>query len=251
MPSSQNTTNPQPIVKHEAHILEHKRAQSPRKIRLIKNMIKMEKPQILFLQETKCNNTTLEKILNKGWTGSKEVAVDASGASGGLAIAWNSQKIALTDLHASHNLIQVAFHIIGTNIHGHLSNVYFPQEAKEKIALLETIEILNLNRKHSLWILGGDFNMITKLEEKIGGRNRMENESNLFKDFIQNASMIDLQYCNGTYTWSNRRTCKHQIASKLDRFLISDNSIHIGGDFIAIILPHSGSDHWPIALQWQ
>lgn len=170
---------------------------SPGKLRLIKNMIKMEKPQILFLQETKCNSTTLEKIINKGWTGSKVIAVDASGASGGLAIAWNSQTIALTDIHASHNLIQAAFHITG-----HLSNVYFPQEAKEKIALLETIEILNVNRKHPLWILGGDFNMITKLEEKIGGRNRMENESHIFKDFIRNTSMIDLQYCNGTYTWT-------------------------------------------------
>jgi len=41
-----------------------------------------------------------------------------------------------------------------------------------------------------------------------------------------------------------------QIASRLDRFLISDNVVHIGGEFIASILPYSGSDHWPIALHW-
>jgi len=41
-----------------------------------------------------------------------------------------------------------------------------------------------------------------------------------------------------------------QIASRLDRFLISDNAVHIGGEFTASILPFSGSDHWPIALHW-
>jgi len=93
--------------------------------------------------------------------------------------------------------------------------------------------------------------MITKIEEKIGGRTRLEPEVVRFKDFIQNASLIDMPFCNGTFTWSNRRAGKHQIASKLDRFLISDNAIHLGGDISAAILAHTGSDHWPIALQWQ
>jgi len=131
------------------------------------------------------------------------MVVDASGASGGLAIAWNTQALTLSDFHASHHLIQAAFHILGTNIHGNLSNVYFPQEAGNKIALLNTIEALNINRRHPLWIIGGDFNMITKLEEKIGGRTRLEQENTHFKDFIQNTSLIDLHFCNGTFTWSN------------------------------------------------
>jgi len=141
---------------------------------MLKNMIKMEKPQLCFLQETKCNNTTLRSILSKAWPGCQSVVVDASGASGGLAIAWNTQVLTLSDFHASHHLIQATFHILGTNIHGNLSNVYFPQDAGHKIALLNTIEALNNNRLHPLWIIGGDFNMITKLEEKLGGRNKLE-----------------------------------------------------------------------------
>jgi len=96
--------------------------------------------------------------------------VDAYGASGGLAIAWNKQTISLTYFHASHHLIQATFHIIGTNIHGHLTNVYFPQDYMQKSALLNTLETLNSTRTHPLWITGGDFNMITKLEEKKCGR---------------------------------------------------------------------------------
>ena len=37
----------------------------------------------------------------------------------------------------------------------------------------------------------------------------------------------------------------------LDKFLISDNAIHLGGDLLASILPLSGLDHWPIRFHWQ
>eukprot|EP00253_Pinus_taeda_P021027 PITA_21027 len=184
----------------------------------------MERPQMCFLQEMKSNSATLGRILSKAWPGCRLVAVDATGASGGLAIAWNTQEITLTDFHASHHLIQAAFHILGTNINGNLSNVYFPQDAGSKKALLDTIEALSRNMQHPLWIAAGDFNMITKIEDKIGGRSRLEPEVDRFKDFIENASLIDMPFCNGTFTWSNRR-----------------------GE----ILAHSGSDHWPIALHWQ
>jgi len=153
---------------------------------MIKNMIQQEKPQIFFMQETKCNGNTLGTILSKAWPGSHSVVVDALGASGGLAIAWDTQAISLTSIHATYNLIQATFHIIETNSHGHLTNVYFPQDSMNKLALLNTIASLNSTRVYSLWITSGDFNMITKLEEKNGGRVKLGMESSHFKDFIQN-----------------------------------------------------------------
>ena len=99
---------------------------SPGKLRMLKNMIKMENPQMCFLQETKCNSSTLESILSKAWPGCHSVAVDTSGASRGLAIAWNTQAIELKNIHVTHHMIHATFHILGTNVHGHLTNVYFP-----------------------------------------------------------------------------------------------------------------------------
>lgn len=93
---------------------------------MIKNMIQQEQPHIVFMQETKCNTSTLASILSKAWAGCQTITVDAIGASGGLAIAWNTQHISITDFHASHHFIQASFHLIGTNIHGHLTNVNFP-----------------------------------------------------------------------------------------------------------------------------
>lgn len=87
-------------------------------------MIQKERPNILFLQETKCNSEAVGSILTKAWPSCN--SVDASRSSGGLAIAWDTRSIMLTNFHAAHNLIQAIFHPIGTNIHGLLSNVYFP-----------------------------------------------------------------------------------------------------------------------------
>ena len=112
----------------------------------------------------------------------------------------------LSDFHAAHSLIQATFHPIGTNIYGHLSNVYFPQDQASKVALLDTMQMLNSNRAHPLWILGGDFNMITKLEEKTGGRLRLEPKCAHFKDFINNFWLIDIPFSNDIYTWNNKQT---------------------------------------------
>jgi len=223
---------------------------SPSKYRMIKNLIQQEKPSIVFLQETKSSTTAMEKTRNKIWAGNNSISVDASGALGGLAILWNPQILSLYDFHATHFLIQASFHLIGTNIHGHLSNVYFPQNIQQKLDLLETISILNENRRFPLWISGGDYNIIQSLEEKTGGKTRLENDSKGLRDFIQDNHLMDIPTTNGIFTWTNKRRGTHHIASRLDRFLLSDNAIHLGGDFNASILPHGGSDHWPIMLQW-
>lgn len=148
---------------------------------MIKNLIQKEKPHIFFMQETKCSSTLLNTTLSKAWHGYHTMAVDAIAVSGGLAITWNAQAIELIDSHANHHFIQAIFHIIGTHVHGHLTNVYSPQATENKISIMDTLSLLNVNRSHPLWIMGGDFNMITKLEEKIGGRIRLETESEHFK----------------------------------------------------------------------
>jgi len=220
----------------------------PRKGKLLKNMLMEEKAAVLFLQETKCNSIVLEKIAAKAWPGGIVAAVDAQGTSGGLAVLWDARKIQMTNIHANKNFIQAIFHIIGTNIYGHITNVYFPQETQHKNEILEALTNLSTDRQYPLWIAGGDYNMIASVEEKKGGRCRTNRDGSLLKDFIQNNWLIDIPINNGLYTWNNKRTGPMQIASRLDRFLISDNAVHVGGEFTASILPYSGSNHWPIAL---
>ncbi len=89
-------------------------------------MLKQEKPSILFLQETKCCSALLDKIAATAWPGGLVAAVDAQGASGGLAILWDARIINLNNIQANKNFIQATFHLSGTNGRGLLTNVYFP-----------------------------------------------------------------------------------------------------------------------------
>lgn len=46
------------------------------------------------------------------------------------------------------------------------------------------------------------------------------------------------------------KTSSHQIDSRLDQFLITEDIIHLGGELAATIILASGSDHCLIQLQW-
>jgi len=66
-------------------------------------------------------------------------------------------------------------------------------------------------------------------------------------DFIEDMSLSDLQLAGGSYTW--RKVDKHDIVSRLDRFLVSNEW---NGGFKNIkqpILQKVTSDHSPILLQ--
>ena len=66
---------------------------------------------------------------------------------------------------------------------------------------------------------------------------------------MESAQLVDIPPKNGLFTWNNRRGGEHRIASRLDRFLISENILLEGTTFDSDILPSGGSDHWPIALE--
>ena len=63
--------------------------------------------------------------------------------------------------------------------------------------------------------------------------------------------LVDTDTSNGLFTWNNKRGGESQVASKLDRFIISKYLMLIDKEMIAIVLPFGGSDHWPVQLEVQ
>lgn len=99
------------------------------------------------------------------------------------------------------------------------------------------------------WIVGGDFNLIRSLEEKMGGIRKPDQYMEMFNDMIDDIRLVDIQTINGVYTWNNRRGGKNQIASRLDRFLVSETIMNKDVFVEEKIMPSLGSDHWPIRLE--
>ena len=131
-----------------------------------------------------------------------------------------------------------------------LSNVYGPSHPREKTNFLNSLEFLAgwVDRSH--WVLGGDFNLITNLQEKKGGTRKLDPTAERFSNLIHQLKLVDIRTTNGLFTWNNKRIGEHAVASRLDRFLLSESIVTTGGEHHALIIPTVGSDHWAISLTW-
>ena len=61
---------------------------NPRKVKTLRNKLRKEKPNVLFLQETKCGSDTLKVIRSKLLCGILGIDIDARGEVGGIVILW-------------------------------------------------------------------------------------------------------------------------------------------------------------------
>lgn len=61
--------------------------------------------------------------------------------------------------------------------------------------------------------------------------------------------MVDFEMHNGIFTWNNKRGGNAQVASKLDRFLISKKLMLTNSKISMSFLPFGGTDHWLIQLE--
>jgi hypothetical protein len=126
-----------------------------------------ENPTVILLQETKCNNNILTNLASKLWKHSQVISIDAQGVTRGLDILWNPSEISLTTYFLSTvRTLSSHFHLIGTT-----TSVLHNQCLWSPICLIITfssdlIQALKtiIGDKH--WIIGGDFNIITSLDEK-------------------------------------------------------------------------------------
>ena len=98
--------------------------------------------------------------------------------------------------------------------------------------------------------MGGDFNLIANLGGKKGGRRSLEKYQEAFGAFQAGSYFVDMETSNGWYKWNNKWGGEHLVASRLDRFLVSEPLLHDTGEIMAEVLSAAGSDHWPIYLRW-
>ncbi|KAK4706320.1 hypothetical protein R3W88_034129 [Solanum pinnatisectum] len=72
------------------------------------------------------------------------------------------------------------------------------------------------------WCSVGDYNVITNIEEKLGGVPYNMKKSLDFIATIEACGLIDLGFSGQKFTWSNKRGIGHRIWKRLDRALVND-----------------------------
>eukprot|EP00253_Pinus_taeda_P023556 PITA_23556 len=219
------------------------------KQRHLRDRLKKDKPSILIVQETKTSMQKMEEIMSRWNTQYEIMGQDAAGSAGGLAILWNPEEIQFGNWTSFPRILSVMFRLIGSSEWVALSGVYGPHSPNERKGFLQNMKSIRRLYPEMPWIIDGDFNIIMTLVEKRGGLRRTNQDMEAFRNMISEQRMVDIQIINGIHTWNNHRGGSNQIASRLDRFLVSEQIMNRDVYIEAIILPAIGSDHWPIKLE--
>ena len=182
---------------------------------MVKDFLRLQNPDVVMFQETKrevCDRRfvgSVWSVRNKEWA-----AFPACRASGGILITWDSQKMSNEDVVIGFFSVSVKFLLDGCGPLW-LSAIYGPNNPLTRKDLwVELLDFFGLT--FPSWCVGGDFNVIRRRSEKLGG-SRFTRD---FDGFIKECELHDPPLRNVSFTWSNMQ--ESPVCKRLDRFLYSN-----------------------------
>ncbi|CAL5344867.1 unnamed protein product [Camellia sinensis] len=209
----------------------------------IRSMIIDRKIDIVLLQETKLSSCT-ELDVKALWPKARMdySYVDSDGNSGGLLCIWDPGTFQLSDCCCNRSFILLSGTILNS-FECVLVNVYAPNVVDRRRKLWDTLVRLK-SASSKPWCLGGDFNEIRCVGERIGCSRRHRGMLD-FNSVIESCELSEVPLLGRKYTW-----CSAQEGvkwSKLDRFLVNPEWLEV---FKLKLwgLPRILSDHCPLIL---
>ena len=216
--------------------------------KVVRRLIESQSPDVICIQETKLSIEGLANCASRIWPQGSWQGVGALNSLGGVACFWDPRKVSPLWWISSQFSISLVASNFETGERFFLSNIYAPTDFLGKSYLWTHISFIRSLDPFIPWIMAGDFNAITSLEEKQGGLARLDPSSNLLRSMIGSLNLIDVKTSNGIFTWNNRRCGGEAISERLDRFLVSCYWMNNRWVTNSEILDWRGSDHWPIKL---
>lgn len=101
------------------------------------------------------------------------------------------------------------------------------------------------------WLLGGDFNEITSLNEKRGGSRRLEKYMQKFREPLDSCDLIDPGFTGLEFIWCNNHVNNDIIWERLDRFLMNSDLQERCSLIDVQHLAFLASDHRLILADWR
>ncbi|XP_060182380.1 uncharacterized protein LOC132612050 [Lycium barbarum] len=126
--------------------------------------------------------------------------------------------------------------------------VYAKCSEVERLQLWDNLYLLASNMT-SLWLVGGDFNVLLNQEEKIRGQPVWPQEYEDFAFCLNSCELHEIPFKRSPFTWWNGRAANDCIFKRLDRMLYNDIFQNWFGQLEAEHLLRTSSDHAPL-LQW-
>ncbi|KAJ1426339.1 Zinc finger, CCHC-type [Sesbania bispinosa] len=178
-------------------------------IRELRDLCKVYKPALIFLSETRAAGNKVIDLKRK-LRFHHSFSVDVNGLSGGLCLLWDK-----------------TLEILPTQ------------------NLWDTLQPLHLISTHP-WCCMGDFNEVLSQAEKVGLRPSNTAGINLFRNFLDQSDLMDLELKGCKFTWTSNPRDDFVTREKLDRVLVNWAWRTDFPNAMALALPAVSSDHSPI-----
>ncbi|XP_077252938.1 uncharacterized protein LOC143892304 [Tasmannia lanceolata] len=169
------------------------------------------------------------------------LSLDAVGAAGGILVMWDQSKWEIQDSWVGQYSVSIVLRKVGDVDVVTFSGIYGPPDRMVKGQLWEELTMIR-SKWVNPWCLGGDFNEIRRVEERLGCRRTSQNMID-FSDFIAENELIDIPLKGAQFSWS-----RNSRKSRLDRFLFCPAWISMFPEVCQKVLVHSVSDHCPLLL---
>ena len=176
-------------------------------------------------------------------------AVNATGRSGGVLIAWNEGLYDKEDLWDGQFVAAVKLSRRSDGLEVVVTSVYGPVYANRWERLWEELDEVVDRFNGTPLLFGGDFNVTLEVDDRPDGAGGRDQGSEEFWDFLSRATLREMGPQDSRYTW--RSEAGPSYRSRLDRFLCSVELLERFLEAIVLALPRPISDHCPIIWQTQ
>ncbi|XP_071694427.1 uncharacterized protein [Rutidosis leptorrhynchoides] len=212
------------------------------KIGWFKNLCRVEKPDLVLLQETKLRTVDLNWVC--GLWGNQQcnfIQKEMVGKLGGQLLIWDMDCLNVTNSFA----FDICVGIRGVWIHSrpelNVANVYGPHDDASKQMFWDQLHNIISGCSNQAW---NSMRFVTKVKDLIVNLLIVERECSTI--FIERAELLDLPLGGRLFTRISDDGLKF---SKLDRFLINDMFHNAWNSLAVVALDRGKSDHCPIILK--
>ncbi|KAH7851099.1 hypothetical protein Vadar_007269 [Vaccinium darrowii] len=211
-------------------------------------LVRKNRPSIVFLMETKNNKVKVETI-RRSLKFDFGFYVEPDGLSGGLALWWNDD-VDLEVESASKNLIHSIVKDKSSSSCWATTFVYGSPLRSGRDMVWEDMK--DIGRYENLpWLSIGDFNEVLSLEDKLGGNCPSQRRLASFHDMLNYCGLLDLDYKGPKFTWRNNRSGPDCIMERIDMAFANSRWRELFDQALVLVDTAIGSDHNPLILNTQ
>ncbi|XP_020262988.1 uncharacterized protein LOC109838968 [Asparagus officinalis] len=192
---------------------------------VVKKFIQDYKISFLALLETKVAIEKMKIIaakIAKDWQWTSNVQHTANKAR--IWVLWDSNYISVQNINSSEQFMSFKVESKDGKLACLFTVVYALNQIEGRRDLWQ--DLLDFKRTVSgPWLVGGDFNAILNGEEKMGGAQVSDAETEDFQNFIVSSHLKHIKSTGCFFTWSNKQDAHTRIWCKLDRMLVNEDWI--------------------------